>query len=273
LQRTNTLVIKTPEGIFFPLWLAGPVTRFCAWCIDLVAILIIGTVAGAAGGILGLLGPSVAVAFQIVSYFVVSIGYGIATEWYWRGQTFGKRVLRLRVMDAQGLRLRPSQIVIRNLLRFVDNLPFLYLVGGVVCLLNRRYQRLGDIAADTIVVRSPKLAQPDLEQLMAGKYNSFRDHPHLEARLRQRVTPQAAAVALQAIIRRDAFEPNARVELFAQIAAHFRSLVEFPQEATEGITDEQYVRNVADLLFRSQNHLSTGQRAAEPFPVATANHQ
>jgi hypothetical protein len=44
-------------------------------------------------------------------------------EWRWRGQTIGKRVLRLRVVDAQGLRLHFTQVVLRNLLRFVDMLP------------------------------------------------------------------------------------------------------------------------------------------------------
>ena len=78
-------------------------------------------------------------------------------EWYWRGQTVGKRVLKLRVMDEQALRLEFSQIVVRNLLRFVDFLPGLYLVGGTACVLSRRFQRLGDLAANTIVVRNPEV--------------------------------------------------------------------------------------------------------------------
>jgi hypothetical protein len=160
-------------------------------------------------------------------------------------------LLRLRVVDAQGLRLQFNQIVIRNLLRFVDSLPVLYLVGGVVSLLNRRFQRLGDIAANTIVIRAPKLSQPDLDQIMAGKFNSLRRHPHLIARLRQRVSPGEAAVALQAVLRRDAFEPEARVELFSEMARHFAAQVAFPAEATEGITDEQYVRNIVDVLYRT----------------------
>ena len=74
-------------------------------------------------------------AVAIISYFAISVGYGIVTEWYWRGQTLGKRMLRLRVMDEQGLRLRFNQIVIRNLLRTVDMLPGLYFVGGVAAAL------------------------------------------------------------------------------------------------------------------------------------------
>ena len=52
---------------------------------------------------------------------------------------------------------------------------------------------------------------------------------------------------------------QARVELFRDIAAHFRQRVPFPAEATDGITDEQYVRNVVDVLYRTR---SGGQSAA-----------
>jgi hypothetical protein len=125
------------------------------------------------------------------------------------------------------------------------------MVGGLASLFNARAQRLGDFVADTIVVRAPKIAEPDLDQLLAGKYNSLRDYPHLEARLRQRVSPQEAGLALQALIRRDQLDLQARITLFEQMAAHFRSLVAFPPEAWEGISPEQYIRNVVDIVFRS----------------------
>ena len=69
--------------------------------------------------------------------------------------------------------------------------------------------------------------------LGAGKFNSLRAHPHLCARLRQRVTPLEAGTALQAIVRRDEFEAAARVTLFAELAEYFRAKVEFPTEAVE----------------------------------------
>lgn len=250
--RTNTLLIRTPEGILFSQSLAGPVTRFLAWGIDLVCIIAVTSVVGVLLAMLRLISPDVAQAVSILVFFVISVGYGMATEWYWRGQTLGKRLLRLRVVDAQALRLHFSQIVIRNLLRFVDALPLFYLVGGVACLLTRQAQRLGDIAASTVVIHLPRIAEPDLDQVLAGKFNSLRDYPHLAARLRQRVSPTEAAIALQALLRRDALEPHARVELFADIAGHFRALVPFPPEATEGLTDEQYVRNAVDVLYRAR---------------------
>ena len=249
--KQNVLLIKTPEGIVFSLLLAGPVVRFLAWVIDLACIAAILTVAGRALLLFQILSADLAYAVLTLAYFLISIGYGIVTELYWRGQTIGKRLLRLRVMDEQGLRLQPSQIVIRNLLRAVDMIPGFYLVGGVACLVSWHAQRLGDFAANTIVVRHPKVVEPDLDQLLADKFNSFREHPHLAARLRQRVSPQEAGVALRALLRRDELDPRARVELFDEAAAYFRAIVEFPQEATFGLTDEQYVRNVVDVLFRS----------------------
>jgi len=250
--KTHTLTIKTPEGIVFSLLLSGPVTRSLAWMIDVACIFAITKAVRMGLGVVGLISGDLALGASILAYFVTSTGYGIVMEWYWRGQTLGKRLFRLRVMDEQGLRLRFSQIVIRNLLRFVDSVPAFYAVGGLACLISRRAQRLGDFAANTVVVWNPRIPEPSLNQLLAGKYNSLRNHPHLEARLRQHVSPQQASIALQALLRRDELDPQARIELFREIASHFQSIVTFPQEATDGLSDEQYVRNAVDALFRAQ---------------------
>jgi uncharacterized RDD family membrane protein YckC len=251
MQRTNTLHIKTPEGITFALPLAGPVARFLAWIVDFACIVAIMTAINIGIQVTQIVSFDFARAAAILSYFVVSIGYGILCEWYYKGQTFGKRLMSVRVMDIQGLRLQFSQIVIRNLLRFIDSLPVCYLVGGLSCLLSPKSQRLGDLAANTIVTREPRIPRPDLEQLLTHKYNSLRDYPHLMARLRHHTSPHEANIALQALLRRDELDPNARVELFEQIAVHFKKIISFPQEAIEGITDEQFVRNVVDALIQS----------------------
>jgi hypothetical protein len=85
---------------------------------------------------------------------------------------------------------------------------------------------------------------------MTGKYNTLREYPFLGARLRQRVTPREAGIVLQALLRRDILEPQARVSLFEEIAAHFQSMVKFPEEALHGLTDEQYLRNIVDIIYR-----------------------
>ena len=249
-SKIITLTIKTPEGIEFSLRLAGPVTRFLSWAVDLGTVFAIISVLNVVMGIFSVISRDLAMAANIVAFFLVSIGYGILTEWYWQGQTLGKKLLRLRVMDEQGLRLQFSQIVIRNLLRFIDSLPALYLGGGLFCLFNKRAQRLGDFAANTVVVWAPHVDEPDLNQLLEGKYNSFRAHPHLEARLRQHITPAELAESSQSIVRRDDLDPQARIALFRELTAYFKTIVSFPQEATEGLSDEQYVRNVVEAVFR-----------------------
>jgi uncharacterized RDD family membrane protein YckC len=269
LERTNRLVIQTPEGIAFSLLLAGPISRFLAWVVDVGCVVAAGSLISVALAGLQWISVDLIRALSVLAYFGVSVGYAIALEWSWRGQTIGKRLLRLRVMDAEGLRLSFGQIVIRNLLRFVDMLPAFYFVGGLACLVSGKAQRLGDFAAGTVVVYTPRVFEPDLDQLLARKYNSFRNYPHLMARLRQRTSPVEASLALQALLRRDEFQPSSRVQLFSRIADHFRTLLEFPPEACEGIADEQYVRNVVDVLFRSEQHAKASlQPLSQPLGEA-----
>jgi hypothetical protein len=80
----------------------------------------------------------------------------------------------------------------------------------------------------------------------------LRQFPHLVARLRQNVTPAEADIALQSLLRRDEFNPASRVELFSELASHFQAKVKFPAEATDGVADEQYLRNVVDVIYRSR---------------------
>jgi uncharacterized RDD family membrane protein YckC len=260
------LFIRTAEGVTFALPLAGPIVRFLAWLVDsVVAIALAILVAGPIGSLAGWL-PDLAQALGVLVFFGTQTGYGVVLEWFWRGQTPGKRLFGLRVMDAEGLRLQFGQILLRNLLRAVDALPLFYLVGGVACVLTRNAQRLGDLAANTIVIRVPREQLPDYAQVAPDRYNSLRAHAHLAARLRQRVTPAEAVAALQALLRRDALDPDARVVLFAEMARHFRAVVAFPPEALEGLTDEAYLRDVVDVLFRAREK----QAAPRGEPQRTA---
>lgn len=249
--RFNELIIQTPEGVQFVHQLASPVARFIAVAVDTMAISSLMSILSVSVTLLGWISPDVAMAFNILLYFVVSIGYYILLEMVWRGQTFGKRLMRLRVIDANGLKLRPSQFVLRNLLRFVDSLPFLYFLGGLCALVNRRSQRLGDLAAGTVVVRIPELHAPELSEVMGSVYNSFRDHPRLEALLRQRVSPDQSAIALHALHRRGEMDAVERARLFAQLANHFREQVQFPADVTSAMSDEQYLRNCVDTIYRA----------------------
>lgn len=250
LSGRKTLQIQTPEGVVFNLTVAGLFTRFLAWTVDVAAILTASSIIGTVTTLLALLSPDFSRALYAILYAAISVGYGIYTEWRWRGQSLGKRLLRLRVIDASGLKLQPSQIVIRNLLRPVDLLPACYLLGGLFSFWSRRGQRLGDLAANTVVISIPDTFALNTQSIKEAKYNSFRDYPHLESRLRQRVRPIEAALALDAILRRDEISPEERVELFRQIATHFRGIVTFEEKMDEMIGDEQFVRNVVASIYR-----------------------
>lgn len=251
-DRIHLLRVRTPEGVAFTVRLASPVLRAAAFMIDWAVVSATWTAIAGVLSLLHFVGHDLAGLVITVGYFVFSQGYAIATEWLWRGQTVGKRTMRLRVIDARGLRLSFSQIVLRNLLRFVDGLPLFYLVGGVAALLNQRAQRLGDLAADTLVIWEPPEPQPDFAALRGDKYNSLRAHAPAVARLRQGVSPTEARAVWSAVARRDQFEPDARVRLFADLAGHLRKVAAAPAEAVDGVTDEQFVRNVVDVLYVSR---------------------
>ncbi|WP_113959714.1 RDD family protein [Roseimicrobium gellanilyticum] len=251
-SRSATLNISTPEGVTFSLPLAGPITRSLAFFIDfavmsaawnLVAILI---------KPLFFLMQDLALGVAVLMQFAFVEGMRMMMELLWRGQTVGKKLMGLRVVDEQGLKLRASQVVIRNLLRFVDMLPLFYALGGLVSLFNARAQRLGDLAAGTVVVRTVKTQPPDVAAVLAGKFNSFRECPHIEARLRQKVTPEEAQLALNALVRRDDLDEAARHKLYEELATHFREKVKFPDDVVFGLSDEQYIRNVVETVFRGR---------------------
>jgi uncharacterized RDD family membrane protein YckC len=250
------LVIRTPEGIEFSLPLAGPVSRMLALVVDLAVIAMLGSVIRKILSPLVVFGQDFSGALDIVAYFAISLIYAAAAEWAWRGQTVGKRLLRLRVVDASGLRLEPAQVIVRNLMRLIDALPALYLVGGVACVVSRRRQRLGDLAAGTVVIRTPKLARPDLDQVLGGKYNSLAEHRHLAARLRQKARPEVARIALETLLRRDQLSAAARLQVFRELADYFRELAPYPPEVVEQLSDEAYVRDVVEILYQPEKRLA-----------------
>jgi uncharacterized RDD family membrane protein YckC len=248
-ESVDVLRVRTTDGVAFSFFLASPVTRLAAWIIDKAAIGVAWSIVSAIIALLGVLSEDTAHGVIAVGYFVLSIGYGIALEWTWNGQTLGKRLMHLRVMDESGLPLRFSQVMVRNLLRAVDVLPVAYLVGGTAAIVSRKAQRLGDVAAATIVVHDAPVVGADLGGLILSKYNSLRGQQHLAARLRANTSPALAHAALRALLRREQFEPAARLELFRELAMHFRSLTPFPPELDEGISDEQFVHNVLEVVF------------------------
>jgi uncharacterized RDD family membrane protein YckC len=144
----TTRRVATPEGIELTLRLAGPVPRALAWTLDLLlraalvlAVMMIVSRFGRAGtGVV-----------LIASFFVE----WLLPAWFeanWGGQTPGKRVLGIAVLNDDGTPVRWPAALTRNLLRAADFLPLFYGVGLMAMLANRDFKRLGDLAAGTVVV-------------------------------------------------------------------------------------------------------------------------
>lgn len=252
-EHIQNMTVLTQDGIRFSMTLAGPFRRFLGWLIDVAAIMAISSVLEIIPFLLVFVSVDIGLALRMIVLFAVSQGYRIVLEWWFSGKTLGKHVLGMRVVNAELTGLTFYQIVIRNLARFVDSLPVLYGLGGLVCFFHPHHQRLGDIAGQTIVVYSPDIQQPDVQRMMEDWHNSFAEHPHIEARLRKKTEPREGLLAVQALLRRDQLNPDERVELFERLEAYFREKVTFPDETTFGLTPEQYVRNVVDTLYRKQN--------------------
>ena len=125
--------------------------------------------------------------------FAIGFAYSALLEGFWNGQTIGKRLFHLRVIDQNGLPLRMEQAWVRNLMRVFDALPFAYLVGGISVLSSPLMQRFGDRVAGTLVVRQTPLAAPGEEFWMRQKYNSFMEYPAIAMKLRRAATPELAS--------------------------------------------------------------------------------
>lgn len=138
---------ETPEGTRLELRLAGPVVRACAWSIDM---LIRAILYGLVSGIFAFFG-GVGTSVMLIMFFLIEWFYPVVFELY-NGASPGKKAMGLVVMQDNGTPVTFSSSLIRNLLRAADFLPFLYAAGLLSMLMNRNFQRLGDLAAGTLVV-------------------------------------------------------------------------------------------------------------------------
>jgi uncharacterized RDD family membrane protein YckC len=179
---SDELNIDTPEQVELVYGVAGIGSRFVAILLDslilfgiyIVAILALVLIFSGAAQFSGELGRKLGgemdtatkwvLALFILMNFLLLWGYFALFEALWHGQTPGKRLMKLRVIKDSGRQITFFESLARNLLRFVDYLPGMYLTGVITMLCNRRNKRLGDFAAGTIVVHERAEEQPLLVQ-------------------------------------------------------------------------------------------------------------
>lgn len=144
----TTRAVETPEGINLNLRFAGPVPRALAWGID---SLIKHSILFGALLFLGFLGQT-GFGLWLIALFTMEWFYPVLFEVFREGATPGKKVFGIKVVNDDGTPIDPSASLIRNLLRAVDFLPLAYGFGLLSMLFNHNFQRLGDLAAGTLVI-------------------------------------------------------------------------------------------------------------------------
>lgn len=236
--------VLTPEYVQFNFVLAGLYSRFLAWLLDGLIVLVASMLLMVGISLVMVAFPGFASALAIVVYFLVDWGYAITLETAWSGQTIGKRALGLRVIQESGVRIGFYQAVLRNLARPFDRLPFLYLVGGTAALFSRSHQRLGDMLAGTIVVRDRKLALPSSLSQPEGETTLLSDPQFIARALKLPGDDQE--VIFNAAIRREELGMEARLKLFAAISERLQN--EYTFYKPEHLSDEKLVLLVAAAI-------------------------
>jgi len=139
--------------------LAGIGSRFVAllvdyliWLIAIFGLILLISLVDPSLSHFSKMGEKWAVAFFTFVPFLLYWGYFTLFEAFWSGRTPGKRLAKIRVIQRSGRGIGLFEAMTRNFLRIVDQFPLIYAVGTVSIFLTRQHQRLGDLAAGTLVV-------------------------------------------------------------------------------------------------------------------------
>lgn len=169
MHLDDRLSIDTPEGVSIEVTLAGLGSRFGAALVDIVIqgvllliLLLALTMAGStlAGDLSVFLMGVGALALA-----VIVLGYYIVFEALNGGRTPGKAVFGIRVASVDGAPVGLGAVSLRTLMRLVDFLPAAYAVGALAIVTNSRNQRLGDMVANTVVIRDRVAAPPSVPRI------------------------------------------------------------------------------------------------------------
>lgn len=212
----STLDVATPERVALSLPLAGLGYRTLAYMADvalmgfgwMVAFFLVSLVEGDLWGTFRALGSGLQAVVVLVLF---------AAQWlYWtlwevaaKGQTPGKKLLRIRVVDEAGRTVGVFGSALRNLFRVVDFLPAFYAVGLLTMLVTRSQRRLGDLVAGTLLVRDTRMTLT----AYSNPFKSGVDEDDGLARPIRALNPLELELVLAYLSRVDSLEPKAREAL------------------------------------------------------------
>jgi uncharacterized RDD family membrane protein YckC len=234
--------VLTPEHVLIELPPAGLGSRFVALTVDFT---IVAGTSSLVGKLLALLLPHAIERAVIATLtFVLTWGYHVYFETRHQGRTPGKRLVGLRVVDGRGLPLTVRQSFVRNIVRALDFAPVAYGLGGLVCRLDGRNRRLGDIAADTLVIRDARPFTYDRRETRGPAFNSLRTPRTLRA-IRARIGVAEREHILRLVERADDLLDPVRLELMQDAGAHYRRILGLDDP---GLSGENLVRGLAGVL-------------------------
>lgn len=241
----KALVVHSPEHVAIELVPAGLGRRFAAFALD---ALLIGGATGVLQWVGNFLPRGVAGMFVATASFLVLWGYHVAFELLANGQTPGKRILHLRVVDGRGLPLDVAQSLVRNLVRALDMMP----AGGVgmlAALVDPHRRRLGDHAAHTLVVHEDQPRQPAVAQLAARRFNSLQA-PRLREAVANRITLEERELLYALCLRAPELSAAARFDLFERVGSHYRAALAIDDP---NVSSESVVRGIVALCAGSHD--------------------
>jgi uncharacterized RDD family membrane protein YckC len=237
-------LVYSPEHVAIRLYPAGLGRRTASFLADLCIVMIAISVANSLLQHL----PGAASALLITTVdFLLFWGYHVFFEVRHEGQTPGKRMCRLRVVDGRGLPIDARQSLVRNLIRTLDMIPFGGL-GMVCCLSDPHQRRLGDLAAGTLVVEEHREVADKARGMSTRRQNSL-DTPRMRRLIANRISLEEREFLLAACLRADALTEQGRYRLFEAVGAHYRTRLEVEDDRLSG---ENLVRNVVALCFAAK---------------------
>lgn len=216
MELEDRFTVPSAEGIDLDLVLAGVGSRGAAQVVDLVIEVLLFAGVGLAASALGDAGLAV----LAVSSLLIFLGYPILFEAFNDGRSIGKVLLGIRVVSIDGSPETFLEAVIRNVVRFIDVLPGVYTVGFIAVLATPRSQRIGDLAASTLVIRrattvstapAAPWAPPAVDALAGWDLSG--------------VTAEEVAAIREFLGRRHQFAPPARAQLADALARQVASKV------------------------------------------------
>jgi uncharacterized RDD family membrane protein YckC len=237
----DRITIETPENVTLQVTLAGLGSRMAASLVDglirFAVIIALSIVLFASPERVG----GVEFALFIIGSFIVFFAYDVIFETLGGGRTPGKRATGLRVVREGGQPVGFVASAIRNIVRLIDMLPFSYAIGIVAILVSSKNQRLGDIAAGTIVVR----------EVTAVSGSAWREHDMTwgdeDAWDVGGITQEELATVRSFLARMETLDSNARTRIGRELAFRLHSKV---PGAPANISPEEFLRRLAAAKSR-----------------------